>query len=58
MRQVSRLSLVVCPPLPLPACLVLQIFQAAQRELPGLDDDIAAGQFGRLKGWLNEKVHK
>lgn len=32
--------------------------QAAEKELPGLADDIAAGKFERLKGWLNEKIHK
>ncbi|KAI7846262.1 hypothetical protein COHA_000242 [Chlorella ohadii] len=31
---------------------------AAEKELPGLADDIAAGKFERLKGWLNEKIHK
>eukprot|EP00959_Pyramimonas_sp_CCMP1952_P291276 6092925-Pyramimonas_sp.AAC.1 len=34
-----------------------QIFEAANRELPGLDKAIAAGEFGGLKRWLNEKVH-
>lgn len=32
--------------------------QAAEKELPGLADDIAAGKFERLKGWLNDKIHK
>ena len=32
--------------------------QTAQAELPGLDDDIAAGKFERLKNWLNEKIHR
>lgn len=35
-----------------------QIFKAAEKELPGLSDDLAAGNFGRLKQWLNEKIHK
>lgn len=35
-----------------------QIFRAAEKELPGLADDIAAGRFERLKGWLNDKIHK
>lgn len=35
-----------------------QLYQAAEKELPGLADDIAAGKFGRLKTWLNEKVHR
>lgn len=45
-------------PLAFPPQPGLQIFQAAQRELPGLEEDIAAGKFDRLKAWLNEKVHK
>jgi carboxypeptidase Taq len=31
--------------------------EAARRDLPGLDDDFRRGAFGRLKGWLNEKIH-
>ena len=30
---------------------------AARRDLSGLDDDFRRGEFGRLKGWLTEKVH-
>ncbi len=26
--------------------------------MPGLDDDFRRGEFGRLKGWLNEKIHR
>lgn len=32
--------------------------QAAQKDLPNLDKDIAAGRFTELKSWLNEKIHK
>lgn len=32
--------------------------QAAQKDLPGLEEDIAAGKFEGLKNWLNEAVHK
>jgi carboxypeptidase Taq len=35
-----------------------QFMAAARAQLPGLEGDFACGQFGRLKGWLNEKVHK
>lgn len=35
-----------------------QIYQAAARDLPTLDEDIAAGKFAPLRTWLNEKVHK
>lgn len=31
--------------------------QAAERELPGLPEEIAAGRFGQLKAWLNQKIH-
>ncbi len=32
--------------------------QAAQKDLEGLEEDIAAGRFERLRGWLNEKIHR
>jgi Zn-dependent M32 family carboxypeptidase len=35
-----------------------QIFKAAEAELPGLADDIAAGRFDGLRKWLNEKIHR
>lgn len=35
-----------------------QLMEAARRELDGLDGDFRRGEFGRLKGWLNEKVHR
>jgi carboxypeptidase Taq len=35
-----------------------QLMAAARAQLPGLDGDFARGEFGRLKGWLNEKVHR
>jgi carboxypeptidase Taq len=35
-----------------------QLMDAARRELSGLEDDFKRGEFGRLKGWLNEKVHR
>jgi carboxypeptidase Taq len=35
-----------------------QFFQQAQKDMPGLDDDLAAGRLAGLKGWLNEKVHR
>jgi carboxypeptidase Taq len=34
-----------------------QLMDAARRDLSGLDDDFRRGEFGRLKGWLTEKVH-
>lgn len=35
-----------------------QLMDAARSNLPGLDDDFRRGEFGRLKGWLTEKVHR
>jgi carboxypeptidase Taq len=32
--------------------------QAAEKDLPLLDADIAAGKFCGLKAWLNERIHK
>ncbi len=31
---------------------------AARRDLVGLDDDFRRGEFGRLKFWLGEKIHR
>jgi hypothetical protein len=38
-------------------CLPNWLPQAAEKELPGLGDDLAAGKFSGLKAWLNEKIH-
>ncbi|MBM3995337.1 MAG: carboxypeptidase M32 [Planctomycetes bacterium] len=35
-----------------------QFMQQASSSLGGLDEDFQAGRFGRLKTWLNEKIHK
>jgi carboxypeptidase Taq len=35
-----------------------QLMDAARKQLGGLEDDFRRGEFGRLKGWLNEKVHR
>ncbi len=35
-----------------------QFMEQARRDLSGLEDDFRRGEFGRLKGWLNEKVHR
>jgi carboxypeptidase Taq len=35
-----------------------QLMQTARRDLAGLDDDFRKGDFGRLKRWLNAKVHR
>jgi carboxypeptidase Taq len=35
-----------------------QFFDCAGRELPDLSGQFARGEFGALKSWLNEKIHK
>jgi carboxypeptidase Taq len=35
-----------------------QFFERANRDLPGLDGRIAAGDFAPLLGWLREKIHR
>jgi carboxypeptidase Taq len=32
--------------------------ERARHDLPGLDDDFRRGAFDRMRGWLNEKVHR
>lgn len=34
-----------------------QIYRAAQRDLPTLEEDIARGHFSELREWLRDKVH-
>lgn len=34
-----------------------QFWQTINKALPGLEDDFAKGDFGRLKAWLNENIH-
>ena len=46
------------PTYTLGAMFATQIFREAEAQLPGLADDISAGEFARLKGWLNEKIHR
>ncbi|KAK9815482.1 hypothetical protein WJX72_004432 [[Myrmecia] bisecta] len=46
------------PTYSLGAMYACQIYQEAKKQLPGLEDEIRAGQFGQLRGWLNEKIHK
>jgi carboxypeptidase Taq len=35
-----------------------QFMEHARKDLDGLDEDFRRGEFGQLKGWLNEKVHR
>ena len=34
-----------------------QFWEAIQRDMPDLSSSIAAGEFGGLRAWLNEKIH-
>jgi len=36
----------------------VQLMEAARRDVPGLDDALAAGIYAPLLGWLREKVHR
>ena len=45
------------PTYSLGAMMACQLFAAAKRDLPSLEEDIAAGRFAGLKGWLNDRVH-
>ena len=38
--------------------LAAQLYDAAEDDLGNLDDDIRAGEFGELNGWLRENVHQ
>lgn len=46
------------PTYSLGAMAAVQIFQAAKRDIPDLDDRIEKGEFRPLKEWLNTKVHQ
>ncbi len=35
-----------------------QFMEQARQDLGDLDADFRRGEFGRLKGWLNEKIHR
>ena len=34
-----------------------QLWRAARADLPGLDDDLRAGESGELRAWLVRKIH-
>ncbi|HEX3146912.1 MAG TPA: carboxypeptidase M32 [Gemmataceae bacterium] len=35
-----------------------QLMDACRAQLPSLEEDFTRGEFGQLKSWLNDKVHK
>jgi carboxypeptidase Taq len=38
--------------------LSAQLWRAARADLPGLDDDLRAAQYGDLRAWLVDRVHR
>lgn len=39
------------------AAIAGQLYESLRADLPGLDDDVAAGKFGGLFDWLRQNVH-
>lgn len=46
------------PTYTLGAMMAAQLFAAARRDLPGLDEQIGRAEFADLTAWLGEKVHR
>eukprot|EP00775_Hariotina_reticulata_P006119 gene6119-6358_t len=46
------------PTYSLGAMYACQIYDYAKQQLPGLEEQIATGQFKPLKEWLNENIHR
>jgi len=38
--------------------LAAQLWRAARADLPALDDDLRGGEYGPLRAWLVEKIHR
>lgn len=38
--------------------LAAQLWRALRADLPGLDDDLRRGEYGALRAWLVEKIHR
>lgn len=38
--------------------MAAQIFEAARKDLPDLEAEAAAGDFSKLKTWLNKNIHQ
>jgi carboxypeptidase Taq len=45
------------PSYALGAFIAAQLYESLRNDLPTLDEQVAAGQFGGLFGWLRENVH-
>ncbi len=46
------------PSYSLGAMYACQFYQAMLRDLPGIEQGIREGAFGKVKSWLNEKIHR
>lgn len=46
------------PTYSLGAMFATQIYAAAKKDIPGLEDKLRAGEFKPLKEWLNAKIHR
>uniref|UniRef100_A0A7S1TXU1 Carboxypeptidase Taq n=2 Tax=Phaeomonas parva TaxID=124430 RepID=A0A7S1TXU1_9STRA len=46
------------PSYSLGAIMAAQLYSAAKKDLPGLEEGIAAGEFAPLREWLHEKIHR
>ena len=38
--------------------MAAQLFETAEKEIPGLRTKLAQGEFTTLREWLREKIHK
>jgi carboxypeptidase Taq len=38
--------------------LAAQLWRAARSDLPGLDDDLRAAEYGELRAWLVDRIHR
>lgn len=38
--------------------MAAQIFEAARKDLPDFEAEAAAGNFSKLKAWLNKNIHQ
>jgi carboxypeptidase Taq len=38
--------------------IAAQLWTAARRDLPEMEDDFTRGEFGRLLAWLRDRIHR
>src|SRR5262249_30926464 len=54
----SRGGIGYSPPYTLGTLFAAQFMEQARQDIGDLDADFRRGEFGSLKGWLNEKIHR